>query len=91
MKEDLAVQAAVAVVVDADQRHLWVWNEKWGAFALPMTKPRRGRGGREAPERAALHAGAAAPGVPVRVLPGTLRLPLALESFSGRQQAFRAY
>ena len=91
MLDDLAVQVAVAVVPDPEQRYLWVWNEKWGAFALPMTKLRRGPDGRESPERAAMRAGAEALGVPVRVWPGTLRLPFPLESFSGRQGDVRPY
>ncbi len=57
MKEDLAVQVAVAVVTDDQQRHLWVWNDKWGAFGLPMTKLRLGPDGREAPEWAVLRRG----------------------------------
>jgi ADP-ribose pyrophosphatase YjhB (NUDIX family) len=91
MPEDLAVQVAVAVIADAQERHLWVWNDRWGEFALPMTKLRRGLDGREAPTAAALRAGAEALGVPVRVMPGTLCLPFPQESFSGRQRATRAY
>jgi ADP-ribose pyrophosphatase YjhB (NUDIX family) len=91
MKDDFAVQVALAVISDAQERHLWVWNDKWGSFALPMSKLRRGPHGREAPERAALRAGAEALGVPVRVTPGTLRLPFAKEGFSERLRAVRPY
>src|SRR5690349_20677798 len=87
----LPVDVAVAVISDDKQRHLWVWNPKWGDFALPMTKLRRGPAGREGPRNAALRAGAEALGVPVRVLPRTVRLPHRKDGFSGRQWAVRAY
>ena len=54
-----------------------------------MTKVRHGPAGREEPVRAALRAGAEALGVPVRVLPGTVRLPMAREGLSGRLRETR--
>jgi len=91
MTDNLAVQVAVAVVTDPEQRHVWVWNEKWGVFGLPMSKVRPRANSREPAERAAFHAGAEALGVPVRVLPGTLRLPLRRKGFSERQGMVRRY
>ncbi|MGO9463694.1 MAG: NUDIX hydrolase [Isosphaeraceae bacterium] len=61
------VDVVVALIMDHDLRLLWTWNEKWGAFALPMTKLRKGEGIVEPPEHAAARAGAEALGVPVKV------------------------
>jgi ADP-ribose pyrophosphatase YjhB (NUDIX family) len=91
MQQEPAVQVAVAVIPDADGRYLWTWNAQWGEFTLPMTKLRLGAERRESPEHAALRAGAEALAVPVRVLPGTLRLPFPRESFSGRLRETRGY
>lgn len=91
MQQDFATQVAVAVIPDAQQRYMWTWNDKWGTFALPMTKLRRGPDRLEGPERAILRAGAEALGVPVRVMPGTLRLPFPREAFSGRQRVTGSY
>jgi len=77
------VEVAVALVTDADQaapqagqgpdelradqRLLWIWNENWGCFALPMTKVRKGQGNVEPPRHAAVRAAAEVLGVPVEV------------------------
>jgi hypothetical protein len=55
------------MIMDAELRLLWTWNRNWGAFALPMTKLRKGEGKTESPEHAAARAGAEALGVPVKV------------------------
>ena len=61
------VDVVVAMIMGPDLQLLWTWNEKWGAFALPMTKLRKGQGITEEPEHAAARAGAEALGVPVKV------------------------
>jgi len=68
-----------------------IWDADWGAFTLPMTKVRHGPDAAETATRAALRVGAEALGVPVRVIPGTLRLPFARETFSGRLMGVRRY
>jgi len=61
------LEVVVAMIMDTHLRLLWSWNEKWGAFALPMTKLRKGQGVTEEPEHAAARAGAEALGAPVKV------------------------
>lgn len=60
---------AVAYVVDSQGRLLLTWNEKWGAFTLPMTKPHADQPA-ETPEQAGVRAAAEVLGVPTRVVPG---------------------
>jgi 8-oxo-dGTP pyrophosphatase MutT (NUDIX family) len=60
---------AVAFIVDSQGRLLLSWNEKWGAFTLPMTKLRSDPPA-ETPEQAAVRAAAEVLGVPARVVPG---------------------
>jgi len=45
MSTDDRVQVGVAIIKDADRRLLWPFNSKWGLFALPMSKCRRGAQG----------------------------------------------
>jgi hypothetical protein len=84
---------AVALVTDASQRVLLVFNDRWGQFTLPMSKRRRGRQHNEPATRAALRAAAEALGVPVRILVerarGLRRLPGRLESW--RELAEKIY
>ena len=61
------LDVVVAMIMDHQMRPLWTWNPKWCAFALPMTKLRKGLGITEDPEHAAARAGAEALGVPVKV------------------------
>jgi len=61
------LDVVVAMIMDHQMRPLWTWNPKWCAFALPMTKLRKGHGITEDPEHAAARAGAEALGVPVKV------------------------
>lgn len=58
---------AVAYVVDSQGRLLLTWNEKWGAFTLPMTKVHSDQPA-ETPEQAAIRAAAEVLGVPTRVV-----------------------
>ena len=60
---------AVAYIVDSQGRLLLAWNDKWGAFTLPMTKvdlevPA------ETPVQAAVRAAAEVLGIPARVVAG---------------------
>ncbi len=61
---------AVAFVLDDRGRLLMVWNPKWRAFTLPMTKidttPPR-----ESAADAAIHAASETLGVPTRAIPGS--------------------
>jgi len=60
---------AVAFVVDSQGRLLLAWNNKWGAFTLPMTKLQSDQPA-ETPEQAGVRAAAEVLGVPTRVVPG---------------------
>lgn len=60
---------AVAYIVDSQGRLLLAWNEKWGAFTLPMTKVLSEQPA-ETPEQAAIRAAAEVLGVPTQVVPG---------------------
>ena len=60
---------AVAYVVDTQGRLLLIWNEKWGAFTLPMSKLQSDQPS-ETPEQAAIRAAAEVLGVPTRVVQG---------------------
>ena len=60
---------AVAYVVDPQGRLLLTWNEKWGAFTLPMTKLQSDQPA-ETPEQAGVRAASEVLGVPTRVVPG---------------------
>jgi ADP-ribose pyrophosphatase YjhB (NUDIX family) len=80
-----SVEVAVALILDADQRLLWTWNQAWGAFAWPMSKRRHGESIRQAAERA----GAEAFGVPVQA--GVGRQPLADLHVSERDHTLKFY
>lgn len=58
---------AVAYIVDSQGRLLLTWNEKWGAFTLPMTKVHSDQPA-ESPEQAAIRAAAEVLAVPTRVV-----------------------
>jgi hypothetical protein len=58
---------AVSVLTDKEGRVCLPWNDGWGAFALPMTKRRRGEGILEPERQAALRAAAEAMGVPCKI------------------------
>ena len=60
---------AVAYLVDSEGRLLLAWNNKWGAFSLPMTKIRT-EWPDETPDEAAVRAAAEILGVPARVAAG---------------------
>ena len=60
---------AVAYVVDPQGRLLLTWNDKWGAFTLPMTKLQSDQPA-ETPEQAGVRAASEVLGVPTRVVPG---------------------
>ena len=60
---------AVAYVVDPQGQLLLTWNEKWGAFTLPMTKLQSDQPA-ETPEQAGVRAASEVLGVPTRVVPG---------------------
>jgi hypothetical protein len=87
--ENTRVDMVVALVMNAERQCLWIWNEAWGAFALPMTKRRSGAGLDELPARAAARAGAEALGVPVRV--GAHWAAIPAPKVSGRDLALRTY
>ena len=78
------LDVAVALIIDPQLRLLWTWNARWGAFALPMTKLRKGEGVSEDPQHAAARAGAEALGVPVE------RLAEGMEDPVGNSQGGRA-
>jgi 8-oxo-dGTP pyrophosphatase MutT (NUDIX family) len=80
-----SLDVAVALVFDADNRPLWTWNRRWGAFAWPMTKVRPYESARQAAERA----GAEALGVPVRA--GTRLPPRADLYVSDRDGTLKLY
>lgn len=61
------VPISTALVLDPEGKLLWTWDDEWGCFALPMTRPKVGASDLEQPGHAARRAGAAALGVPVRV------------------------
>lgn len=63
------VDVAVALIFDKRRRILWTWNDKWGAFCLPMTKIRKGKEVSESASRAAARAAGEAFGVPVDISP----------------------
>lgn len=79
------LDVAVALILDADQRLLWCWNARWGAFAWPMTKLRPGESAKQAAERA----GAEALGVPV--VAGQLLPPRADLYVSDRDRNVKLY
>jgi hypothetical protein len=79
------VDVAVALLLDADQRLLWMWNRRWGVFAWPMTKLRPDESAKQAAERA----GAEALGVPV--VAGTLLPPRADLYVSDRDHNLKLY
>lgn len=60
---------AVAYIVDSQGRLLLTWNNKWGAFTLPMTKVQFDQPA-ETPEQAAIRAAAEVLGVPTQIVPG---------------------
>jgi ADP-ribose pyrophosphatase YjhB (NUDIX family) len=60
---------AVAFIIDSNGRLLLTWNEKWGAFTLPMTKVDM-EVPAETPSQAAVRAAAEVLQVPCRVVAG---------------------
>jgi hypothetical protein len=87
--ENTRLDVVVALIMNAERQCLWIWNEAWGAFALPMTKRRSGTGLDELPARAAARAGAEALGVPVRV--GAHWAAIPEPKVSERDLALRTY
>ena len=61
------VPVSVALIRDPSDNILWVWDDEWGCFALPTTRPKVGTSDMERPADAARRAAAKALGVPVRV------------------------
>lgn len=87
-------RVAVAIVTDEPlQRVLLTWNDRWGAFTLPMTRVRIAPGGHplDTPEQAALRAAAEALGVPVRHAAPPLKAELNRFLLSGREQRVKPY
>jgi hypothetical protein len=64
----MEVEVVVGLVTNPGRRVLLTFNERWGAFTLPMTRRRRGREGNEPLTRAAYRAAGEALGVPVRLV-----------------------
>src|SRR5262245_61211287 len=60
------VPVSIALILNSEGKCLWVWDEEWGCFATPMTRPKVGTSDVERPAPAALRAGAKTLGVPVR-------------------------
>ncbi len=88
--DPMTVEVAVSLVTNPSRRVLLTFNERWGAFTLPMTRRRRGREGNEPLTRAAFRAAAEALGVPVRLVQDDYRrVPIRLQS--GRQIADKHY
>ena len=88
-KEFPLVEVAVALVMNKALEILWVFNPKWGVFALPMTKRRKSNGEMEPAENAAARAAAEVLGAPVRVGPHWTAIPEL--KLSGRDGAVRRY
>ena len=63
------IDVAVTIIQDEEGQILWIWNEEWGCFALPMSQVRGGPDIDESPHHAAARAAARALGVPVQVEP----------------------
>ena len=66
--DPMDVEVVVGLVTNPGRRVLLTFNERWGAFTLPMTRRRRGREGNEPLTRAAFRAAGEALGVPVRLV-----------------------
>ena len=69
MAEPKTISVVVAFVADAAKRVLLAWNDKWGGFTLPMTKPDAGPPV-ETDDAAALRVAAETLRVPVRLVAG---------------------
>jgi hypothetical protein len=84
-----AIEVVVAMVLNAEQQLLWIFNDPWGVFALPMTKRREGPVGVEPPPRASARAAAEVLGVPVVV--GPRWALFAARDLSERQYVVKRY
>ncbi len=84
------VPVAVALVTNENQEILWVFNDKWGEFALPMKRFFPGQDGIDESPAAALRAAAEALGVPVRLVENR-STQHAFEAFSQRQLTTKYY
>ncbi len=69
MFEPKTIRVAVAYVVDDEQRLLLAWNDKWGAFTLPMSKMYFGPPAEKA-EEAAIRAASEVLRLPTRAVAG---------------------
>ena len=88
--DPMNVEVVVSLVTNPSRRILLTFNERWGAFTLPMTRRRRGRQGNEPLTRAAFRAAGEALGVPVRLVQEDSRR-LAGRLQSGRQLVDKQY
>ena len=88
--DPMNVEVVVSLVTNPSRRILLTFNERWGAFTLPMTRRRRGREGNEPLTRAAFRAAGEALGVPVRLVQEDSRR-LAGRLQSGRQLVDKQY
>lgn len=79
----------VALIENADRELLWVWDDVYGCFALPMSRVRVGESALERPDEAAARAAARALGVPVVLGKSVALTPQ--HFVSGRDQAWRTY
>src|SRR5947209_19893742 len=93
-RSHISVEVAVAAVTNPEGQLLWVSNDRWGSFTLPMSKRRRGPKLLEPPQRAAMRAAAEALGVPVRVGPRWAVLPelhLSERSYAVRRYSYEVF
>lgn len=76
------VDVVVSILRNSDRQLLWIWNDHWGSFSLPMTKRRRGDSVNvtESPRYAAVRVGAETMGVPVRIREQWVSIPELLVS-----------
>jgi hypothetical protein len=84
------VEVGVALVTNRNDEVLLIYNDRWGAFTLPMTKRRRGRLTNEPLSWTAVRAAAEALEVPVRRVEEE-NSRLAARLLSGRQLVEKDY
>ncbi len=82
-------RVGVALIENESRELLWVWDDDWGCFALPMSRLRVGESALERPDEAAARAAARALGVPVVLGKSVALTPQ--HFVSGRDQAWRTY
>lgn len=84
------VQIAVALLKLGNDNVALTWNDKWGAFVLPMTKIDNGKPA-ETAEHAALRAAAEVLQLPVRVIAGQAAKAMRTLQLSDRDGEIKDY